>query len=340
MEKLLHARRISAALPTTLVTEVQNSRFSLAKNSAHAARVSSLVIDSPQPSERVYDQAIAISGTASAPVTVWTGEQIVGETRAIGRDGKFRLLARLPSVGESEGSVTLMIRGGDESIALPVVLVPAQLERKPYGEVVPPARSEVLHRENIYGSGPPVEHPSEEALALVLQYLEPGASVLDFGCGAGAFGPPLIAAGQRWLGVETDRRCAEILQRRKVPFRELAAGDPLPFGDREFDATIAIEVLEHIEELDIVVGEIARVTRSRFLVSVPNIEVISYFAPLGVVPWHLLEATHVNFFTRTSLREALGRHFSRVEVFSYGEHPVRTADGIPLHLHLFALADK
>jgi hypothetical protein len=53
----------------------------------------------------------------------------------------------------------------------------------------------------------------------------------------------------------------------------------------------------------------------------------------------LLEATHVNFFTRASLRAVLAAHFARVEVFSYGEHPVRTRDGIALHVHLFAIAE-
>jgi 2-polyprenyl-3-methyl-5-hydroxy-6-metoxy-1,4-benzoquinol methylase len=299
--------------------------------------MTSLVVESPQALQRVYDLAIVVSGTASAPVSAWSGTQLLGETRTIGRNGKFRLLARLNPPVKSEMRVTLAIRSDNKTVELPLVLVPAQLEQRAYGEVVPPHRSEVLHRENVYGSGPPVEHPSEEALALVLQFLEPGASVLDVGCGGGAFGPPLIAAGHRWLGVETDLRCAEILQRRQLPFHQVRPGDALPFAADEFEAAIAIEVLEHIPQLDRAIAEIARVTRSRFLVSVPNMEVIPYFAPLGVVPWHLLEATHVNFFTRTSLRTALARHFSDVEVFSYGEHPVRTADNIPLHLHLFAV---
>jgi SAM-dependent methyltransferase len=114
----------------------------------------------------------------------------------------------------------------------------------------------------------------------------------------------------------------------------------LPFEDAQFDVAIAVEVIEHIIDLDAFLAELARVTRSRLLLSVPNMEVIPYFAPLGVVPWHLLEATHVNFFTRASLRACLQPHFPRVEVFSYAEHPVRTDEGIPVHLHLFAVASK
>jgi hypothetical protein len=29
-----------------------------------------------------------------------------------------------------------------------------------------------------------------------------------------------------------------------------------------------------------------------------------------------------------------------VEVFPYGEHPLKTLEGVALHLHLFAVADK
>ena len=60
----------------------------------------------------------------------------------------------------------------------------------------------------------------------------------------------------------------------------------------------------------------------------------------GLVPWHLLEADHKNFFTRGNLGGVLRNHFARVEVFSYADHPLRTPDGIALHGHLFAVADK
>ena len=86
--------------------------------------------------------------------------------------------------------------------------------------------------------------------------------------------------------------------------------------------------------------EISRVVRHRARFSVPNIEVIPYFKDWETVPWHMLEGDHKNFFTRTSLRELLAPHFLRVEVFLYFEHPLRTRDGIPLHAHLCAVADK
>ena len=110
--------------------------------------------------------------------------------------------------------------------------------------------------------------------------------------------------------------------------------------DGEFENAICVEVLEHIANPDRFLSEISRAIRDRALFSVPNIEVIPYFSAWQVVPWHLLEADHKNFFTRASLRELLRKHFANVEVFSYAEHPLRTPDGIALHLHLFAVADK
>jgi hypothetical protein len=69
-------------------------------------------------------------------------------------------------------------------------------------------------------------------------------------------------------------------------------------------------------------------------------EVIPYFQDWQAIPWHLLEATHLNFFTRASLRALLEPHFRHVEVISYGEHPLRTRDDVTLHLHLFAVAES
>jgi 2-polyprenyl-3-methyl-5-hydroxy-6-metoxy-1,4-benzoquinol methylase len=200
---------------------------------------------------------------------------------------------------------------------------------------------DVLHRDDIYYSGPPIEEPGLEMLILLERYLSPGASVVDVGCGGGVYGPPLIANGHSWLGLEVNPICWELIAGRHLPFRKVdVSQSALPCADAEFDAAICIEVLEHISEPDGFLAEISRAVRQRALFSVPNMEVIPYFAAWRVVPWHLLEPDHKNFFTRSSLAQLLARHFSRVEIFSYGGHPLPTPDGIPLHQHLFAVADK
>ncbi len=221
-----------------------------------------------------------------------------------------------------------------------VLVVPARLHEHAHGNVVHPDNAILLHRGNIYGSGPPLENPSEEAASLLEAYLPAGASVVDVGCGAGAYGPGLIAAGHNWLGLETNPDCCEILEQRQLPFRRVdLESRRLPGLDQEWGCAICLEVLEHIAEPELFVREIRRVIRGRALFSVPNLEVLPYLHGWGVVPWHLLEADHKNFFTRASLRQLLAGFFGRVEVSPYGELPLRTREGIALYAHLFAVAD-
>jgi len=326
-------------------------------------------IDAPQPGASVYGEAVSISGWVFAPdrnplqchIRASLDGAVIGETRALfvrkdvsdalqlpaGVPTAFRLLGRVAHVDDEMrrlAVVAVSASWGEEEYEIgkfTVRLVPARLSAKPYGDVVHPDRTKLLRRDDIYGSGPPVTEPGGETLQLIREYLLPHTSVLDVGCGAGAYGPPLIADGHKWLGLEVNPVCWELLSERNLPFRSSAeSSGKFPCADGEFDDAICIEVLEHISEPDEFLEELARSTRYRTVFSVPNMEVIPYFSEAQVVPWHLLEGDHKNFFTRSGLRELLARHYRRVEVFSYAEHPLRPAEDIPLHIHLFAIADK
>jgi SAM-dependent methyltransferase len=321
-----------------------------------------MTIDSPGPNERVYDQCISIAGWIWAKeipqsrndhwVRACIDDICIGETRIFTCENSadhqfgYKILARIPEPIATPRTALIWIglsQGGSSNARklaeVPVRLVPARLRERHYGEVVPPERANVLHRNDIYGSGPPVEQPSPETLGLILGYLPPRSSIVDVGCGAGAYAPGLLSAGHQWLGLEVNDYCVQLLAKRGLLFRKLVGPTPrVPCVDREFDHAICIEVLEHVDEPDIFLSEIARVIRGRALFSVPNLEILPYFKDWEAVPWHLLEAGHKNFFTRASLRALLRKYFARVEVFSYGQHPLRTRDDIPLHLHLFAVA--
>jgi SAM-dependent methyltransferase len=324
--------------------------------------VADSAIDSPSANEGVYDECISIAGWIRAQevpqtrgaecIRAYIDNVCIGSTRILTREPSgehrlgFRILARIPEpiAAPHPAVISLLLsREGEETAhklgEVPVQLLPAHLAERHYGEVVPPGRARVLHRSDIYGSGPPIEQPSPEALHLVLTYLPEQSSIVDVGCGAGAYGPGLLKAGHQWLGLELSEHCIELLGGRGLPFRKLEdATAQFPCVDHEFDHAICIEVLEHVEEVDVFLQEIARVIRGHALFSVPNIEVLPYFKDWEAVPWHFLEAGHKNFFTRASLFTLLRKHFARVEVFSYGEHPLRTRDKIALHLHLFAVA--
>jgi 2-polyprenyl-3-methyl-5-hydroxy-6-metoxy-1,4-benzoquinol methylase len=317
------------------------------------------VIESPSPGQNVYDEALFISGSldpgsrdpSSCHLRAYVDEQCCAETRILfprpdGRIG-FRMFGRiLPSTAEPRDATLRVVAEigdpGRETVVEQIIrLVPAKLRERPYGEVVSPENETLLHRENIYGSGPPIEEAGIEVSNLLHAYLPAGASVVDVGCGAGAYGPPLIATGHDWLGLEASPHCCEILQRRQLPFRPVDVDSlRLPCSDAEYDSAICIEVLEHTKDPETFAAEIARIIRGRALFSVPNMELLPYLHDWRVVPWHLLEGDHKNFFTRASLRRLLSDSFRNVEIFPYGEHPLRTRDEVPLYVHLFAVADK
>lgn len=313
-----------------------------------------VVIESPVAGQCIYDEAIFISGSvdpgnrdpASCIVRAYVDEFCCAETRILfprANDKRlgFRMLGRIPPSNSGPRDVILRVRVDDIVAEQSVRFVPAQLRERPYGEVVSPENETLLHRENIYGSGPPIEEPGMEVSTLLHAYLPQHSSVVDVGCGAGAYGPPLISAGHNWLGLEANPHCCEILTRRQLPFRKVDLDAArLPCADAEFDCAICIEVLEHTKDPETFAAEIARIIRACALFSVPNMELLPYLHDWRVVPWHLLEGDHKNFFTRSSLRALLSRFFSRVEIFSYGEHPLRTRDDVPVYVHLFAVASK
>ena len=319
---------------------------------------SQIMIESPAPGKNVFDQAIFISGwvdpgdrdPASCLVRAFVDDRAVGETRLrFPRPNHtqfgFRILGRIASGSIEPRDVVLRVVAGigdpGLSVEQTIRLIPARLRDRPYGDVVSPENETLLHRENIYGSGPPIEEAGVEVSDLLRAYLPERASVVDVGCGAGAYGPPLIAAGHEWLGLEANDYCCDILTRRRLPFRKVdLAAAQLPATDGEFDSAICIEVLEHTNDPETFAGEIARIIRRRALFSVPNLELLPYLYDWRVVPWHLLEGDHKNFFTRASLHALLSRFFRHVEIFPYGEHPLRTRDGVSLYVHFFAVADK
>jgi SAM-dependent methyltransferase len=170
-----------------------------------------------------------------------------------------------------------------------------------------------------------------------LAHTSPVDRIVDVGCGIGAYAEPLLAAGRSWHGCELVPDYVERIRARDLEVTQ-ASGPMLPFGDGEFDIAIGVEVLEHIADFETFVAEIARVARRGALLSVPNSGAIPRYAPLSVVPWHMLESSHLNFFNVASFRRLLAGSFANVEVTEYGELPVTAADGTRVYNHLFAVA--
>ncbi len=217
----------------------------------------------------------------------------------------------------------------------------------PYGDLCNPQRSGILERQHLYARGRPADTASPECVQLLDDYLAPNASIIDVGCGIGAYCEPLEKLAHRWLGCEVSSDCLHTLAARGRPHRRiklsrlpwLRSRSRLPAADREFDAAIAIEVLEHIREPDAFLAEIARVTRRQAFFSVPNCETLPFLSDRLVAPWHLLEGDHVNFFNRFNLCPLLEKHFRSVEILDYGRQHLASPEGLPLPYHLFAICE-
>ena len=130
----------------------------------------------------------------------------------------------------------------------------------------------------------------------------PGRRVLDLGCRYGAL-TAYYAEGNEVTGVDIDREALEEAQAR-LGIQALWADldDPLAFLDETFDAVVIGEVLEHIREPELLIGQAYRV-----------------LLPGGT----LVGSTPNAFRLKNRLRFLAGRH----------------AEDNPTHLHLFSPSD-
>jgi Methyltransferase domain len=95
------------------------------------------------------------------------------------------------------------------------------------------------------------------------------ASLLDLGCrdaGLRHWVPGL----KRYVGVDL----VQNPQKSVDVLCDLAAG--LPFSDRSFEAVAALDLLEHLDDMSGVLGEIDRVTTRLMIIALPNLAHVSF----------------------------------------------------------------
>jgi SAM-dependent methyltransferase len=256
----------------------------------------------------------------------------------------FELFAHHPDAkpGQSfEVHVTGLLRDGSRTPPLAhaqATAIARDYRTNHFGILLDRRTTAVQREQNIFATGPSQAEGSAELAALLRRYLAPPpCRIVDVGCGLGSYGRGLLADGYDWLGAEIDAAdCAE-LERLGLPHRAVD-GRTLPFADGEFEAALCLEVLEHVDDPRSFLREVHRVAPRRLIVSVPNCELLGYLWDYLATPWHMLESTHVNYFTRWSLGALLGEFYPNVELRFHTPYPLRALEGPPLHYNLLAVA--
>lgn len=135
--------------------------------------------------------------------------------------------------------------------------------------------------------------------------------VLDVGCGTG-YGSAMVAslAGEV-VGIDISEEAVAWARSRlrldNVEFLVMSATE-LDFPDRSFNAACSIQVIEHIEDVELHLSEVVRVLRpgGRFVVATPN--------RLTYSPSGLHNTFHVREYDAGELHDLLASHFREVEI--------------------------
>ena len=123
------------------------------------------------------------------------------------------------------------------------------------------------------------ENIQGQRLSQIVQYggAIAGRRILDLGSGMGGTSVALARAGAFPLAYEYNRAYCEITKLRAARYQlDLpvlnGAGEALPFADACFDLAICWDVLEHVQNPDHLIGELARVVRpgGRVLITAIN----------------------------------------------------------------------
>jgi SAM-dependent methyltransferase len=162
-----------------------------------------------------------------------------------------------------------------------------------------------------HGSGAPEEADVNRRYFVhyVRSVAPPGATVLDYGCGAGAMVRMLRAAGYeaygadvRWAGADATLARTRDLSRAGT-LRYFEEGGRLPFDTGTFDVVVSNQVFEHVVPMAAAVREIERVLKPTGVMyhHFPSREVLRE-GHIGIPLAHRLPRGSLRLYYTTALR--------------------------------------
>ena len=141
--------------------------------------------------------------------------------------------------------------------------------------------------------------------------LTPGLPrILDYGCGTGG-NTSFYAAVGPVVGIELDAAAIRLAHARGAAQYCRSHGTQLPFPDGVFDAVVASDVLEHIEDDMAAAAEIARVMRPG------SVAIISVPAHQWLFSEHDTALRHCRRYSKAAIRQVLEGNGLRIRRLTY-----------------------
>lgn len=171
-------------------------------------------------------------------------------------------------------------------------------------------------------------HQYRHIYQLVLNYLPPNSTVLDWGAGNGHFSYFLLKAGYQTsgYGFESLPEICRSFSPANYTYQQGNLSDPIaiPFQNQQFDAVVSIGVLEHVREMGgdeiASLNEISRMLKPKgFFICVhfPNRYSWIEYAARQVDKW-----SHLYCYTKPEIRELMRQtNFQLLEIERYAFLP-------------------
>lgn len=151
----------------------------------------------------------------------------------------------------------------------------------------------------------------KERLDAILNYA--GQSILDVGCGSGAY---VLALKDQYNISGLDYQKFETWEEAPELF-DISDATELNLPDNSVETIVSFETIEHLPEPSKVLEEYYRVCSKNLIITVPNCYLTPGMKQSKLIYYHWIDRTHTNFFSLEELLNLLEQVGFVIEFQSY-----------------------